>query len=144
MSTSSQLSKFICLTCGHSLDQATSICTCGGRATRRPRPESEVLEEENKKLIPLLRFQKLYYVILIIYVVSLITAKFLLGYNETLAIIILVAGLIITPIFYFVASFLYNRCPYCNHSFDVRKLYNEKFCPYCGKSMKPSKYTNQK
>ena len=108
-------------------------------STRRPRAESEVMNEDNKKLKTLWRFQKLYYVVLIIYAITLIIGMLLIKSNEILSVIIMVIGFIITPILYFVASFRYHKCPYCYHLFNVRKLYDEEFCPYCGKRIKPIK-----
>ena len=128
-------SKFLCLTCGRSLESATSICPCGGRATRRSRPEHEVLEEENQKLRINWKYRKLAPKLLIFVFSLMFLGTLLISFHIILSVaVIIIATLIL--IGYVLAGLYYNCCPSCGR-YLYRIQLNETFCSYCGKRIKP-------
>lgn len=128
-----QPSKFICLNCGRSLECATSICTCGGRATRRPRSEQELEDEHNSKVESLWKTRKMCYMGSILFLVLSLLSIGLVMINHILGTVTFVLAMI-----GFVSSVIWllvkSSCPYCGRSLDPRLLSEHIICcPYCGK-----------
>lgn len=146
MDDNSNNSKFICLTCGRSLDRATSICTCGGRATRRPRPEQEIIEEINEinqKTEINFKYRKIGPIIGIAMFAMILLGRLLDNYW---GIALMGLGFLIL-IGYSLAGLLYfNYCPFCGRLLN-RVYLSDEYCPRCGKRIKPiekHKYTPPK
>lgn len=141
MEDTTNKTKYVCLTCGRSLERATSICPCGGRATRRPRPEYEILEEENQKLKINWKYRKILPSLIILVFVSELLGYVLLSKNISLGFILMIIGPLLL-VGYLIAGLYYNCCPYCGR-FLYRTLLSEVYCPYCGKRIKPTEKTNE-
>lgn len=130
-------SKFICLTCGRSLDRATSICTCGGRATRRPRPEQEIIEEINEinqKTEINFKYRKIGPILSIATFAMIFLGRLLTINNKNLGLVIMSFGFIIL-IGYLLVGLYYNCCPFCGRYLNRVSLQDE-YCPRCGKRIK--------
>lgn len=129
-------SKYVCLNCGRSLENATSLCPCGGRATRRPRKEQDLFEEENQIRITHWKHRK--YTILGIIsavVLLLLGVVFLQNYLIVGGILTTLGGTLF--LFSFVSILFTNCCPFCG-KFLYRTSFGEILCPYCGKRLKPT------
>lgn len=129
-------SKFICLTCGRTLENATSICPCGGRATRRARPESEVLNEEKEKIELNWKYRKMAPKVLIAMFAFSFLGILILPIHTILGCILMVITILFT-IGYLLAGLYYNCCPFCGR-YLYRVLLSDVFCPNCGKRIKPT------
>ena len=127
-------SKYVCLTCGRSLEHATSICPCGGRATRRPRKEQDLLEEENKIRTMYWKHRRYTLLGIISAVVLLLLGMMFLSNYYIIWVILTALGL--TLFIVSLASTLFtNCCPFCG-KFLYRTSFGEILCPYCGKRLK--------
>ncbi|ABX41991.1 hypothetical protein Cphy_1619 [Lachnoclostridium phytofermentans ISDg] len=117
------------------MDSATSVCPCGGRATRRPRPEQEVFEEENQKIETIWKYRKIAYKLSIPMIAIFFLGCLLTIVHIYLGIAVMGLGALIS-IGYSLAGLYYNCCPFCGRLLNRIPL-SDVFCPQCGKRIKP-------